>query len=100
MHVLFESEGLVEHKDERSVILCLFELARVAEKLGIAAPELVKMEREIEMMEEECEVGVAGQKKLDIMPPKAKRRKRDSLDDKVGVKLKSSGTITTFYHIP
>lgn len=85
VHVLFESEGLVEHKDERSVILCLFEVARVAEKLGIAAPELVKMEREIEIMEEECEEGGAEQKKSDIVLPKAKRRKRDSLDEKVSV---------------
>ena len=97
VHVLFESEGLVERKDERSVILCLLDVARVAEKLGITAPELVKMEREIEMMEEACEESGAGQKKSDVMPPTAKRRKRDSLDYKVSVNSDSSETVSLYH---
>ena len=49
--VIFESEGLVLHKDEKRVILCLLDVARYAERVGISPPELVRMEREIEQME-------------------------------------------------
>ena len=49
--VIFESEGLVLHKDEKRVILCLLDVARFAEKVGISPPELVRMEREIELLE-------------------------------------------------
>lgn len=49
--VIFESEGLVLHKDEKRVILCLLDVARFAEKVGVSPPELVRMEREIELLE-------------------------------------------------
>ena len=49
--VMFESEGLVLHKDEKRVILCLLDVARFAERVGIAPPQLVRMEREIEALE-------------------------------------------------
>ena len=49
--VIFESEGLVLHKDEKRVILCLLDVARFAERMGIPPPQLVQMEREIEMLE-------------------------------------------------
>ena len=49
--VIFESEGLVLHKDEKRVILCLLDVARYAERVGISPPELVRMEREIERLE-------------------------------------------------
>jgi hypothetical protein len=49
--VMFESEGLVLHKDEKRVILCLLDVARFAEKVGIPPPQLVRMEREIDSME-------------------------------------------------
>ena len=49
--VIFESEGLVLHKDEKRVILCLLDVARYAERVGISPPELVRMEREIEQLE-------------------------------------------------
>ena len=49
--LIFESEGLVLHKDEKRVILCLLDVARYAERVGISPPELVRMEREIEQME-------------------------------------------------
>ena len=49
--VVFESEGLVLHRDEKRVILCLLDVARYAERVGISPPELVRMEREIEQLE-------------------------------------------------
>ena len=49
--VIFESEGLVLHRDEKRVILCLLDVARFAERVGISPPQLVKMEREIEELE-------------------------------------------------
>jgi hypothetical protein len=49
--IMFESEGLVLHKDEKRVILCLLDVARFAEKVGIRPPQLVRMEREIEELE-------------------------------------------------
>lgn len=49
--VIFESEGLVLRKDEKRVILCLLDVARFAEEVGIDPPQLVRMEREIEMLE-------------------------------------------------
>ena len=45
--VIFESDGLVERRDEKRVILCLLDVARYAEKVGIAPPQLVEMERDI-----------------------------------------------------
>ena len=50
--VIFESVGLVEHRDEKRVVLCLLDVARVAERVGIMPPQLVRMEREIERLEE------------------------------------------------
>ncbi len=49
--VIFESEGLVLGKDEKRVILCLLDVARFAERVGISPPQLVQMEREIEELE-------------------------------------------------
>ena len=85
VHIVFESEGLVGKKDERSVILCLLDLARVADKLGMTPPELVKMEREIDLIES-AETGLEaagkGQSRA-VSPPKPKKIKRDELDEKV-----------------
>ena len=49
--VIFESEGLVLHKDEKRVILCLLDVARFAERVGIPPPQLVRMEKEIDILE-------------------------------------------------
>lgn len=49
--VIFESVGLVEHRDEKRVILCLLDVARFAEKVGITPPQLVSLEKEIEELE-------------------------------------------------
>lgn len=49
--VLFESVGLVEHRDEKRVILCLLDVARFAEKVGVTPPQLVSLEKEIDRLE-------------------------------------------------
>ncbi len=54
--VLFESSGLVDHNDEKRVVLCLLDVGRVASRLGLTPPELVRMEREIEELEKEEEM--------------------------------------------
>ena len=49
--VIFESVGLVEHRDEKRVVLCLLDVARFAEKVGITPPQLVRLEKEIDILE-------------------------------------------------
>ena len=49
--VMFESNGLVQHQDEKRVILCLIDVSRFAHKVNIRPPELVRLENEIEMLE-------------------------------------------------
>ena len=46
--VMFESEDLVLHKNEKSVILTLLDVARKAYKFGVQPPEIVRFEREID----------------------------------------------------
>ena len=46
--VIFESEDLVLHKNEKSVILTLLDVARKAYKFGVQPPEIVRFEKEID----------------------------------------------------
>lgn len=46
--LMFETEDLVLRKNEKSVVLCLLEVARRGARLGLLAPKLVQFEQEIE----------------------------------------------------
>lgn len=49
--VMFESNGLVMHTDDRRVVLCLLEVGRHASKVDMVAPQLVQLEKEIDATE-------------------------------------------------
>ena len=49
--VTFESNGLVEHSDERRVVLCLLELSRLARRVHIKPPKIVEIENSIDESE-------------------------------------------------
>ncbi|KAL3857323.1 hypothetical protein ACJMK2_012001 [Sinanodonta woodiana] len=44
----FETDDLVLRKNERNVVFCLLEVARIGAKFGMLAPTIVQMEEEIE----------------------------------------------------
>lgn len=99
--VLFESNGLVLRNDERRIILCVLEVGRIAMHVGLKAPKLVELEKEIDSLEnnngEEMQESSAVEdkevknieeatnkdEKKDGKPPKQKKRRRDSLESKV-----------------
>ncbi|KAL8574422.1 hypothetical protein ACOMHN_020405 [Nucella lapillus] len=51
----FHSEDLVSHRQEKPVVNCVLELARIAWKYGIEPPNLIRMEKEIEKEGKETE---------------------------------------------
>jgi len=70
----FETDDLVLRKNERSVVLCLLEVARVGARFGMLAPTIVQMEEEIDA---EIETGEP--------PPQIKTCDVKSLDEMVSV---------------
>ena len=85
--LMFETEDLVTHRNEKSVLLALLEVARKAYRFGVDPPELVRIEneidREIEQEPEESEVEV--QKVVEYHLKK--KHKSHSLDDLVSNSL-------------
>ncbi|XP_060080006.1 growth arrest-specific protein 2-like isoform X1 [Ylistrum balloti] len=79
---MFETEYLVSHTAEKSVVLCLLELARIGYKFGLEPPSLIKMEKEMERMEEE-----------ELPPPRPPPPKPNSLDDETGTETEEEEEI-------
>lgn len=77
--VIFESVGLVEHTDEKRVILCLLDVARFAERVGIVPPQLVQLEREIDLLESD--------------PPPAPASTEEDVSSEEGGSVEASETV-------
>jgi len=72
--VLFESDGLVMHRDEKLVVLTLLEVARRVAKLGMQSTQLAMMDMSIDN-EEEIKEPTPPPKLPDTKTPPIKKKK-------------------------
>ena len=77
--IMFETEDLVLHKNEKSVILTLMEVARISVKFGLEPPDLVRMENEIDLEMEHHADEIIEEPMIRLK----KKHKSHSLDDLV-----------------
>ena len=77
--IMFETEDLVLHKNEKSVILTLMEVARISVKFGLEPPDLVRMENEIDQEIEHHADEIMEEPMIRLK----KKHKSHSLDDLV-----------------
>lgn len=73
--ILFESDDLVMHKDEKSVVLTLLEVARRVAKLGMQSTQLAMIEMSIDN-EEDIKEATPPPKVPDTKTPPAKKKKK------------------------
>lgn len=78
--VMFETEDLVSHKNEKSVILTLLDVARKAYQFGVEPPEIVKFEQEID---EEIERDKENERLGKPVPKPFDLEARNNLDEMV-----------------
>ena len=69
------------HKDERGVVLCLLELARLGASYGLEAPSLVAMEKEIDNEESSSGASEAPSATSQAPAPAQKRKHSAQSDD-------------------
>lgn len=82
--LMFETEDLVTHKNEKSVLLALLEVARKAYRFGVEPPELVRIENEIDReIEQEPEETEVEEVQRVVEYHLKKKQKSHSLDDLV-----------------
>ncbi|KAL9981597.1 hypothetical protein ACROYT_G010322 [Oculina patagonica] len=77
--IMFETEDLVLHKNEKSVILTLMDVARLSVKFGVEPPDLVRMENEIDQEIEQQPEEIVVEPMIQLK----KKHKSHSLDDLV-----------------
>lgn len=77
--IMFETEDLVLHKNEKSVILTLMDVARLSVKFGLEPPDLVRLENEIDQEIEEQPDEIMEEPMVRLK----KKHKSHSLDDLV-----------------
>ena len=80
--LIFESNGLVEHSDERRVILCLLEVSRYAGKVHIRPPKIIEIEQDID----EREKTIRPQPAADNQTESINDDETKNLDQEVGYK--------------
>lgn len=74
---LFETDGLVLKRSPQNVLVCIYELARLASRLGIEPPGLLKLEKEIEKEEKNPRPVSAAPKKKSTLHEEVRRIARE-----------------------
>ena len=85
----------VSHKQEKPVVNCVLELARIGWKYGIEPPNLIRMEREIEKESKEFEPPPFVPKPVEIVKEKPVEKPVEKKPEKVDLHKEVSGNLET-----